>query len=84
MKVILPSEAESGVFRQEINTLRRNLGEVLKHSGEWVLIKGDNIVDYYKSFSEAITEGYDRFGREVFMTHEVGELTHTLVEATAH
>lgn len=75
MKIVLPSETESGVLRQEINTLRRNLEEVLKHPDKWVLIKGDDIVNYYESYSDALTDGYARFGREIFMVKEIDELT---------
>jgi hypothetical protein len=47
---------------QEIATYRARLPELLAHEGEFVLIKRDQIIGFYSDQSEAIREGYRRFG----------------------
>jgi hypothetical protein len=47
---------------QEIATYRSRLPELLAHEGEFVLIKGDQVIGFYSDQSEAIREGYRRFG----------------------
>jgi hypothetical protein len=77
----IPTEAESGKLRKEINTLRSHLEEILKHPGKHVLIHGDDIIGYFDSHSVAETKAYRRFGTEAsFMVQEIDELTRPLVE----
>jgi len=71
----IPTEAESGDLWREIRTLRKNLREILRHPHKHVLIHGDEIAGYLDSYSDAINEGYKRFGLDQFMVHEVDELT---------
>lgn len=47
---------------QEIATYRSRLPELLAHEGEFVLIKGDQVIGFYSDQSEALREGYRRFG----------------------
>jgi hypothetical protein len=47
---------------QEIATYRSRLPELLAHEGEFVLIKGDQVIGFYADDSEAIQEGRRRFG----------------------
>jgi hypothetical protein len=47
---------------QEIATYRARLPELLAHEGEFVLIKGDQVIGFYSDQSEAIREGRSRFG----------------------
>jgi hypothetical protein len=47
---------------QEIATYRVRLPELLAHEGEFVLIKGDQVIGFFEDFSAALREGYRRFG----------------------
>jgi hypothetical protein len=48
---------------QEIATYRSRLPELLRdHEGQFVLIKGTDIVGFFPDFSAALREGYRRFG----------------------
>ena len=47
---------------QEIATYRSRLPELLAHEGEFVLIKGDQVIGFFDDFSAALREGYRRFG----------------------
>ncbi len=75
----IPTKEEAGELWQEVETLRRNLDEVLKHPGEFVLIKGDDIIGYYKDFKACMEEGYRRFLNEVFMAQSVDAITNPII-----
>ncbi len=47
---------------QEIATYRSRLPELLAHEGEFVLIKGDQVIGFFGEASAAIREGRRRFG----------------------
>ncbi len=47
---------------QEIATYRSRLPELLAHEGQFVLIKGDQVIGFFEDDSEAIREGRRRFG----------------------
>jgi hypothetical protein len=47
---------------QEIATYRSRLPELLAHEGQFVLIKGDQVIGFFGDASAAIREGYRRFG----------------------
>jgi hypothetical protein len=75
MKVNLPSKKEAGKLWREVQTLRKHIEEVLKHKDEWVLVHGDKIGGYFKSYSEGLREGYKQFGLQEFLLSEVNKLT---------
>ena len=39
---------------------------ISKHLNEFVLIKGDEIIDFYKSYKDSLQDGYRRFGHAPF------------------
>jgi hypothetical protein len=47
---------------QEIATYRSRLPELLAHEGEFVLIKGDQVIGFFDDSSAALREGDRRFG----------------------
>lgn len=75
MDIHIPNENEAGQLKQEVETLRKNVQEVLAHPGEWVLIQGDHIIGYFKSFADGIADGYKQFGLKQFMVQEIDALT---------
>lgn len=60
-------EKEKAAYRRLLDD--RKLAE--KHHGEYVLIHGDDISGYFSSFSDALHEGYQKFGLKPFMVKEV-------------
>ena len=58
-------------LEQEIETLQRNYDQIKKNIGKFVLIQGDSVVSYSKSYSEAVAAGYKRFGLENFLVRPV-------------
>ncbi len=63
-------------LKEEIQTLQKNIEEILKHSNKHVLIIGKNI-SYFTSYSDALEEGYRLCGLGDFMVQEVNDLTKT-------
>jgi hypothetical protein len=60
-----PLDRESGVFAQNIEQWRKN------HLGEFVLVKGDDVIGFYPSLEKAFTVGTGRFGLEPFFVRQV-------------
>ena len=44
-----------------------------KHLNDFVLIKGDHVVDFYKSYEKALESGLDQFGNVPFFIKVVKE-----------
>ena len=56
---------------QEIATYKARLPELLEHEGEYVLIKGDEVIGFFKGSRAALREGYRRFGIVPFLVKKV-------------
>ena len=44
-----------------------------KHSGQFALVHGGDLVGTYTTFAEAYTEGVTRFGLDAFLVQEIRE-----------
>ena len=53
--------------QKELTTLQNHYSDILKKIGKHVLIQGSTIIDYFDSYSEAVNEGYKRFGLKSFL-----------------
>ena len=54
-------------LQQEYSFFLSHLNEFLpKHTNEFVLIKGEKIVNFFKSYEDALKEGLSRFGNVPF------------------
>jgi hypothetical protein len=60
-----PLEHEAALFKKHAEEWRK------KHLGEFVLIKGDEIVGFYPSLEKAFTVGTGRFGLEPFLVQQI-------------
>jgi hypothetical protein len=60
-----PLVQESKVFDEKIEEWRRS------HMGEFVLIKGQEILGFYASLEKAFTVGTGRFGLEPFLVRQI-------------
>ena len=65
----LHGDGENSVaaIAEEIATYRSQLSELLAYEGQFVLIKGDKVIGFFDDASEAIREGYRRFGIVPFL-----------------
>jgi adenosylmethionine-8-amino-7-oxononanoate aminotransferase len=63
-------EKELAVYRSKLPELKA------EHEGKFVLIHGDQVVDFFSSYDDAINAGYSRFGLEPFLVKQIHALEH--------
>jgi hypothetical protein len=63
------------VFHHEWNTFRRELPRLLAEGleGQWVLIKGDEVIGVFLTFTAATEEGSRRFLLAPYLVQEIVE-----------
>lgn len=62
------------VLEQEYKFFISHLGEFSKaHLHEFVLIKGEKVIDFFASYEKALRDGLSRFGNVPFFIEEVKE-----------
>jgi hypothetical protein len=44
-----------------------------EHNGEYVLIRGDKVIGFYKTEAEAFCVGYEKFLNEPFLVRAIAE-----------
>jgi hypothetical protein len=68
-------EGEGGaalaVLAEEMATYRDRLPELLGRQGQYVLIRGDEVGGVFQDRSEALREGYRRFGIVPFLVRQI-------------
>jgi len=64
-------------LEQELETFKNNL-QTLKaeHEGKYVLIHGDQVIDVFSSYDDAIKAGYGKFGLNPFLVKQIHALEH--------
>jgi hypothetical protein len=58
-------------LERELQTYRQKLPELLVDEGKFVLIHGDQIVDVFGTYEDAIKEGYGKFQLDPFMVKQI-------------
>ena len=58
-------------LEKELATYRAKLPDWKDHEGKFVLIRGDEVVDFFAAYEDAIKAGYDRFKLEPFLVKQV-------------
>lgn len=58
-------------LERELATYHARLPEFLEHEGKYVLIHGDDVVEFFNTYEDAIKAGYDRFKLEPFLVKKV-------------
>ena len=58
-------------LEKELETYRKKLLELKEHQGKFVLVHGEDIVDVFTSYEDAIKAGYDRFALEPFLVKQI-------------
>lgn len=54
-------------LERELAAYRRALPELLADEGKFVLVKGDEIINKFVSYEDALKIGYEKFGLEPFL-----------------
>jgi hypothetical protein len=58
-------------LERELETYKSKLAELKDSEGKFALIHGDELVDTYTSYEDAIKEGYARFKLEPFLVKQI-------------
>ena len=58
-------------LQRELDTYAKSVNDWPEHTGKFVLIKGDDVVGFYSTYEDAITEGYRRFQLTPFLVKQV-------------
>ncbi|MBZ5676431.1 MAG: hypothetical protein LAP61_19490 [Acidobacteriia bacterium] len=60
-------------LERELETYKSKLPELLTNEGEgkYVLIHGDQVVDVFGTYEDAIKEGYSKFQLEPFLVKQI-------------
>jgi hypothetical protein len=58
-------------LEKELETYQAKLANMREHEGKFVLIHGEDVVDYFSTYEDAIKAGYQRFKLEPFLVKRV-------------
>lgn len=58
-------------LERELATLERRSAELAQHAGQFVLVHGDEVVDFFSSYDDALRAGYTRFGLGPFLIRQI-------------
>jgi hypothetical protein len=58
-------------LEKEMETFTKRLPELKQHEGKFVLIQGENVVDFFSSYDDAIKAGYQKFGLDPFLVKQI-------------
>ncbi len=58
-------------LEKEIATYKSKLPELKQHEGKFVLISGEEVVDFFSTYEDAIKAGYQKFKLEPFLVKQV-------------
>jgi hypothetical protein len=58
-------------LEKELATFKNKLPELKDNEGKFVLIHGDDVIDTFTSYEDAIKEGYSQFKLEPFLVKQI-------------
>ena len=58
-------------LEKEMETYKRKLPELTASAGKYALIHGDDFIDVFASYEDAIKDGYRRFGLAPFLVKQI-------------
>jgi hypothetical protein len=64
-------ETATATLEKEMETYRRELPRLSQQEGKFVLIHGENVVDVFTSYEDAIKAGYVAFSVDPFLVKEI-------------
>lgn len=58
-------------LEKELATYKAKLPELKDQAGRYVLIHGDDVIDTYSAYDDALKDGYEKFGLEPFLVKRI-------------
>lgn len=71
MRPILGLVGAVMALEQELKTYEANVDKWTDHAGKFVLIRGEEVVDFFAAYEDAIKAGYQKFGLEPFLVKQI-------------
>lgn len=68
------SAPEKRLLDKEMETYQELVSGWDDKIGEFVLIRGEEVVGFYPRYTDAVTAGYEKFGLESFLVKQVSVL----------
>ncbi len=59
------------VFERELETYNAHRDELLRHEGEFVVIRGDRVAGTWQTYEDALKAGYAEFKLDPFMVKQI-------------
>lgn len=63
-------------LEKELATYKAKLPELKALAGKYVLIHGDDVIDTYSAYDDALKEGYEKFGLDPFLVKKIEAVEH--------
>ena len=83
IRTLLAGAFDPMALEKERETYKNRLPELKEHEGKFVLIHGDQIVDYFAAYEDAIKAGYQQFKLEPFLVRQINAVE-TVQHVTRH
>ena len=58
-------------LEKELETYRAKVHELIADQGKFVLIHGEQVVDTFSAYEDAMKEGYKRFSLQPFLVKQI-------------
>ena len=58
-------------LEKELAVYESKLPELLANEGKFVLIHGDDVIDTFGTYEDAVKEGYSKFGLQPFFVRQI-------------
>jgi hypothetical protein len=58
-------------LEKEMATYEANADKWTDHAGKFVLIRGEEVVDFFAAYEDALKAGYQRFGLDQFLVKQI-------------
>jgi len=58
-------------LERELAAYKAKLAELAANEGKFALVHGDQVVDVFETYADAIKEGYSKFGLDPFLVKQI-------------
>ncbi|MHB8257717.1 MAG: hypothetical protein ACYDHY_15050 [Acidiferrobacterales bacterium] len=61
-------------LQYELDRYNAELQTLLEHEGRFAVIKGDNAIDIFDTYDDALKAGYEKYGLEPFLVQKISRV----------
>ena len=71
IQLILGLVGVAMALEREMSTYEANVSGWVDHAGKFVLIHGEDVVDFFAAYEDALKAGYQKFGLDQFLVKQI-------------